>query len=104
MIIEMRTYSLAPGTIGKWLALYETHGLQIHTEILGRLVGYFTSEFGDVNEIIHLWAYESYEDREHRRAKLTANAEWKSFLDMALPLIRSQKIRILKGTAFSPIQ
>lgn len=100
----MRTYSLVPGGVGKWLALYEAKGLRIHTEILGRLVGYFTSEFGDVNEIIHLWAYESIEDRERRRAALNANAEWRSFLDAALPLIRSQQIRILKGTSFSPIR
>ena len=104
MIIEMRTYSLVPGTVGKWLELYEAQGLRIHTEILGRLVGYFTNEFGDTNEIIHLWGYESLEDRERRRARLNANADWKSFLDAALPLIRSQQIRILKGTAFSPIR
>jgi hypothetical protein len=104
MIVEMRTYSLVPGSLGTWLSLYEERGLRIHKEILGNLIGYFTSEFGDINEIVHIWGYVSLDDRDRRRAILSGNEEWRAFLNSALPLIRTQQIRILKGTSFSPIR
>ena len=36
--------------------------------ILGRLIGYFQTEIGDLNHVVHLWAYDSLEDRAARRA------------------------------------
>ncbi len=104
MLVEMRTYSLFPGTVGRWLALYEAKGLRVHTATLGNLLGYFTSEFGDINEIIHLWGYDSFEERDSRRRMLGESDEWKAFLEDAMPLIRNMQVRILKGTAFSPIR
>ncbi len=50
----MRTYSLKPGGVGEWLRLYEEKELPIHKEILGNLLGYFHTEIGNVNEIIHM--------------------------------------------------
>lgn len=40
MIVEMRTYSLTPGSVSKWLRLYEEKGFPVHKEILGNLIGY----------------------------------------------------------------
>ncbi len=30
---------------------------------LGHLVGYFTTEVGNVNEIVHIWAYQDLAER-----------------------------------------
>lgn len=104
MIVEMRTYSLQPGKLGEWLSLYEQRGLAIHRQILGNLIGYFHAETGDINEVIHLWGYDSFEDRQRRRQMLTQNADWRAFLAQALPLIRTQDIKILNCAPFSPIR
>lgn len=104
MIVEMRSYSLKPGSVGEWLRLYEAMGLPIHTEILGNLVGYFHTEIGDVNEVIHMWGYETFEDRQQRRARLSKNVDWHAFLSQALPLIRTQQIKLLNCAPFSPIR
>lgn len=104
MIVEMRTYSLKPGGVGEWLRLYEEKGLPIHKEILGNLLGYFHTEIGNVNEVIHMWGYESFEDRQQRRARLSKNANWQAFLAQALPLIQTQQIKLLNCTTFSPIR
>lgn len=104
MIVEMRTYSLTPGSVGKWLRLYEEKGLHVHKEILGKLIGYFHTEIGDVNEVIHMWGYESFEDRQQRRAQLAKNANWQAFLVDALPILRTQQIKLLNCATFSPIR
>ena len=55
MFVEQRTYTLVPGSQGEWLEQYEKYGLEIQTEILGRLVGYFSTEFGALNQVVHMW-------------------------------------------------
>ena len=63
MIVEMRIYTVKPGAVGEFMKIYEQHGLQIQLEILGNLVGWYTNEVGDINEVIHMWGYDSFEDR-----------------------------------------
>ena len=44
MIVEQRTYTLEIGAAPKYLELYEAEGLAIQRKILGRMVGYFSSD------------------------------------------------------------
>ena len=104
MFVEQRTYTLLPGSQGEWLENYEKYGLKIQTEILGRLVGYFSTEFGALNQVVHMWAYETFEDRAERRQKLFQNPVWLEFLPKVRPLIVSQESKILLPAAFSPIR
>ena len=104
MIVEIRTYTMKPGTIAEYIKLYEEKGLRVHREALGNMIGYFTTEIGDINQIVHLWGYSSFEDRAARRNKLAANEEWRGFLKAAQPYFVTQKIQLLRGTDFSPIK
>ena len=104
MFVEQRTYTLLPGSQGEWLENYEKYGLEIQTEILGRLVGYFSTEFGELNQVVHMWAYETFEDRAERRKKLFQNQVWLEFLPKVRPLIVSQESKILMPAVFSPIR
>jgi hypothetical protein len=104
MIVEMRTYSLKSGSLGEWLRLYEERGLPVHKQILGNLIGYFNTEIGDINEVIHMWGFDSFEDRQRRRGILSQNADWRDFLSLALPLIQTQQIKLLNCATFSPIR
>jgi len=55
----------------RFLALYEQEGLPVKRKHLGNLVGFFTTEVGNVNEIVHIWTYEVLTDRTRRRAAMT---------------------------------
>lgn len=102
MIIEERIYTFHPGKIPAFMAEYESvRDLQVRT--LGRMVGYFTSEFGAQNQTVHLWAYDSLADRQERRARLSAEPEWRAFLAKVLPMIQHQENRILAPLPFSPL-
>ena len=76
MFVEQRTYDLAIGTQEQWLESYEKYGMEVQKEILGRLVGYFYTDFSELNQVVHMWAYESLEDRSKRRAKLFQDPRW----------------------------
>lgn len=102
MIVEMRTYTLHPGKVGPYLALYEAEGLATQTRILGRLVGYYSTEIGDVNQVVHLWAYDSFEARSKRRAALFADPVWLAYIPKVVGMIVTQESRILNPARFSP--
>ena len=104
MIVEERDYRIKPGRIGQFVSTYEVHGLPIQQELLGEFLGYFTSEVGELNHVVALWGYPSFEDRLARRAKMMADQRWLNYLDMVTDLIDVQTTRLLLPTSFSPIR
>ena len=78
-------------------------GIEIQRRHLGTLVGYFASEIGPINEIVHIWAFASLDDREARRARLGADPEWQAFLPRIRDLIEVAETKIMKPAAFSPV-
>ena len=104
MIVEERIYTLEVGKVPEYLRLYEQEGFPIQLPILGNLVGYYSSEIGDLNLIVHLWGYESFEERTRRRAELIANEGWKAYVEKVRPWIVRQENRILVPAPFSPIR
>jgi hypothetical protein len=104
MIIEMRTYTLKAGSTAAYLKLYEDKALEVHRRTLGNLIGYFSTEVGNINQVIHLWGYDSFEDRQRRRAELAKDEAWQDFLQFAFPYFVSQETKLLNGTPFSPIR
>lgn len=102
MIVEQRTYTLKPMSVGEWLKRYQEEGLDIQRPILGTLVGYFQSEFGALNQVVQMWAFEDYADRERRRAALKSEPRWAKYLASVAPLIVAQESRILIPAPFSP--
>lgn len=104
MIVEMRTYTIRVGAMPTFLRHYEQEGLPIIRPILGNLIGYFTSEIGELNQVVHLWGYADLQDRAARRATLNSNPDWLAFTPKILPLIERMQNTILQPTAFSPIR
>lgn len=102
MIVEERTYTCYCGKAQQYVKMYEAEGLAIQRPILGNLVGYFTSEIGELNQVVHLWAYEGLEDRAQRRRKLLGNEAWKTYAAKVQPLVLKQENRILLPAPFSP--
>jgi hypothetical protein len=68
MIVEERCYTVKPGTVQLYYRDYDPRGLEIQTRILGNLIGYFHTEIGELNQVVHLWGYDSLAEREQARA------------------------------------
>lgn len=102
MIVEERIYTCHPGKAPQYVQMYEAEGLAIQRPILGNLVGYFTSDIGTLNQVVHLWAYESMADRATRRAKLLSDPAWKAYIAKVQPLVLTQENKILVPAPFSP--
>lgn len=102
MFFEIRTYRLKNGALPAYLKVVEEEGIAIQKRYLGELVGYYFSEIGPVNEIVHIWAYASLDDRERGRAALQADPAWQKFLPKIRDLIEVAENKIMKPARFSP--
>ncbi|MBM3644408.1 MAG: NIPSNAP family protein [Alphaproteobacteria bacterium] len=102
MIVDHRTYELHPGKLREFLGIYEKEGLAVQVKHLGRLVGYYTTEVGNVNEIVHIWGYEDLADRTRRRAAMAADPAWQVYLGKVSGFFKTMNNKILVPTSFSP--
>ncbi|MEO7774031.1 MAG: NIPSNAP family protein [Steroidobacteraceae bacterium] len=104
MIIDYRAYSFRPGTVQDFVEMFRAEGLPIQNRILGKDVfaGLFTTEIGDVNEVIHLWRYRDAEDRARRRALLYDDREFMDYVAKARQIIVKQDVRLLNEIDFGP--
>ena len=100
MIVEMRTYTLALGATGRYFKLYGEKGLAVQTRILGHLVGYYAVEVGELNKVVHLWAYENLDERAKRREVLWKDPEWLDYVKEVGPLVVDQANQILTPAPF----
>ena len=104
MIVEQRDYHVHTGKLPELVRLYETEGIAIQQQVLGGFVAAFTTDVGALSTYTSMWRYDSFAERERRRAELQAREDWRAFLARIQPLIHTQVNRILVPTSFSPLQ
>lgn len=101
-IYEFRNYRLVPGGAPKWHALLK-EALPAR-EKYSKIVGAWTTEAGQPNEICHMWAYPSLNARGEIRAKAMQDPAWQEFIRKDLPLIEEMHSTIMLPAAHSPLQ
>ena len=102
MFYEIRTYRIKTGAVPAYLKLVEEEGIELQKRYLGQLVGYFFSEVGPLNQIVHIWAYEDLADRTKRRAAMAADPAWQAYLQKSREFMKHMNNKILVPTSFSP--
>jgi hypothetical protein len=97
MIIEMRTYTLKPGSIaevekrfGEALPVREKHS---------KLAAFWHSEVGALNQIIHVWAYDNFQHRADVRAAAQKEEGWPPPIR---EFVTDQHSEVFIPAAFSP--
>ena len=80
MIYELRTYTLMPGKQAEYLKLNGEIGRKIRGDKYGKLEGYWSTEFGTLNQLVHLWSYADLNERE--RETLTWAARGKTSVEI----------------------
>jgi hypothetical protein len=69
----------------------------------GEPFGYYSTEIGALNQIVHLWRYSSFEDRAVRRASLWQDAGWLEFVKAITPLVVAQENRLMLDAPLGPV-
>ena len=101
---EMRTYGLRPGGVADMSARWSEH---IEGRVaLSPLAGVFHSELGHLNQWVHIWGYESLDQRMTVRKEAAAKGIWPPPAPAGggeSPIVH-QETKILLPAPFSPMQ
>ena len=104
MIVEERMYY--PAWVGKVpespeALLRKQRECRLQLKYLPHMVGFYTSDIGPQNMIVHLWGYDDLGHRDRCRAALQADPAWQADLPKVLSLMISQETRIRNALHFS---
>ncbi|KAL6067729.1 negative regulation of ATP citrate synthase [Balamuthia mandrillaris] len=94
-VYELRTYTLNPKDYPSFLALTnEQIGLRMSHS---KLVGYFTTEIGGINEVVHLWEYNNLSHRQRVREALGKDVTWnENYMAKMRPMLQKQENMLLE--------
>src|SRR5580704_17043795 len=102
MIVDVRTYTLIPRKLPKYVELFEKHALPVTKRHGLVLIGYYTSYIGALNQVVHLWRYDSLADLEKKRAARDADPAWGEFLSLTEGMVLMQEDKVMRPASFSP--
>ena len=98
MIYELRTYTVKHGTVAEVAKNAATVSRAIRGDDYGKLEGYWITDIGPLNQVMHLWSYKDLNERARLRAELAKNARWNSeYVPLIRPNLVRQDIRLLNG-------
>jgi NIPSNAP protein len=96
VIYELRTYTLQPGTQAQFVKNSAEVGRKARGDKYGKLEGYWSTEFGTLNQVVHLWSFDSLDERARLRGDLAKNEEWTTkYLPLTRGALLAQENKIL---------
>lgn len=104
MIVDLRIYTCKVGQMNKFVEIYKTLCFPLQQKYLGTCLGWYTTVEGELNRIVHLWAFESQADRETRRKAMAADPAFGAYLKAVAEadVLLNMENRILAPTDFCP--
>jgi hypothetical protein len=96
MIHELRIYTYRQGTVPDVLKNSATVSRAIRGDDYGKLEGYWFTDIGPLNRVVHLWAYTDLNERARLRAALAKNERWiKEYQPLNKDVMVRQDIRLM---------
>jgi hypothetical protein len=96
MIHELRTYTVKPGALADMIKASGTVSRDIRKDDYGKLEGYWSTEIGPLNQVMHLWSYADLNERAKLRGELAKNPRWTGeYIPLIRPLLVRQEVRLL---------
>jgi hypothetical protein len=102
MIFDLRTYTIKPNRLAKFLETFERLALPLQRKYLGEPYGFFVTHIGPLGRVVHLWQYDDVADRDERRDAMEADPEWQAYRRVALgeDTLVDMENEILKPVSF----
>ena len=98
MIYELRTYTVKPGSVGDMVKAASTVSRDIRGDNYGKLEGYWLTEIGPLNQVMHMWSYSDFNERTRLRGELAKNQRWSGeYIPLLRPLLVRQEVRLLNA-------
>ena len=104
MIYELRTYQLVVAGLPEYLEIAKTKILPALAEHGLKPVGFWYTEVGTLNEVVHLWAYADLNERQRGWGAWAKDPRRSEIAARLRQIIVGQSNKILSPTEFSPLK
>jgi len=104
MIYDFRMYTLRPGATPDYRAGVKELSLPIRQRHGVTLAGWYWSEIGALNQVVHIWGYEDIKHLEEGKKAFRSDPDWAGkYLPRTKGLVESQKTWVMNSPHFAPV-
>jgi hypothetical protein len=102
-VFDMRTYTIRPRGVSEFVRLFEELLLPVAIKHWGKPVAVYVSEIGPLNQVIHIWEFESLAHLERCRAAIAADPAAAQYVTATDGMIVAQEDRIVRRVNFKTL-
>ena len=103
MIYDFRQYTFKPGAIPDYMKAVEELSIPIRAKYGVKLAGWYYSDVGELNQVVHIWGYRDYAHLDEAKKQVAADPDWTGkYLPAVRGLIQAQKTYLMLSPEFAP--
>ena len=103
MIYDMRTYDIQFGKVREYMKAVREVALPVRESHGVKLAGWYYTDIGTLNQVVHIWAYENYAHYEQAREAFRSDPRWiNDYMPRVQGLILRQQTQMMQAADFSP--
>lgn len=95
-VVDFRVYRIHYNHMKTFISTTREHAMKVMIRHIGPPLGYYQTIVGNLNQITHIWGFDSMGDMETRRNARNADPEWRNYLDASDGIYERQETQILR--------
>ena len=101
MIYDMRTYDIAMGKTPEYMAAVREIALPVRESYGVKLAGWYYTDVGALNKVVHIWAYRDYAHFEEAREAFRNDERWlNDYVPRVKGIILRQENQLMRASDF----
>ncbi len=103
-VVDHRIYTIVPRGMTEFLEVFERLAMPLLLRHLGQPLAFYTSSIGPLNQVVHLWGYDSLDDFEKRSLARDSDPDFNAYLQATRHLVVAQETRIIRPVPFACLE
>ena len=101
MIYDMRTYDIAMGKTPEYMAAVREIALPVRESYGVKLAGWYYTDVGALNKVVHIWAYRDFAHFEEAREAFRNDERWiNDYVPRVKGIVLRQENQLMRASDF----
>lgn len=95
-LVDLRTYTIRLRKMNAFIEVFDRLAMPVQIKYLGLPLGMYISAVGELNQLVHLWAFNDMGEFERCHAARDKDPDWPAYLAASADLIVAQKTQLIR--------